>query len=109
MIKLPLGSGQSPPTQIPNRLGDGQTVGGCRFVIMALTEMPPMLSEAEMKEHKVPLQWRDRCATLLVPLNKCRQETGFLPWKCEQLRHDYEECQYMDFQRRVKEFQDSKK
>lgn len=75
---------------------------------MALKEMPPLLSEAEMKEHKVPLQWRDRCAALLVPLNKCRRETAYLPWKCEQLRHDYEECQYMDFQRRAKEFREKK-
>jgi len=71
---------------------------------MALTEFPKQLTEQEMKDNKVPLQWRDRCAALLVPLNKCRRETTFLPWKCSQLRHDYEQCEYMDFQRRVEEY-----
>jgi NADH dehydrogenase (ubiquinone) 1 beta subcomplex subunit 7 len=61
-----------------------------------------------MKQHKIPLGYRDRCARLLVPLNECRRQTAFLPWKCSQLRHDYEECQYLDFQRRVKELQDQK-
>ena len=72
---------------------------------MALKELPPLLSEEEMKAAKIPLQWRDRCAAILVPLNKCRRETGFAPWKCTQLRHDYEECQYIDFQRRVQEYE----
>lgn len=61
-----------------------------------------------MKKHDIPLPYRDRCASLLVPLNKCRREGWFLPWNCEQLRHDYEECQYLDFQRRVKELQEQK-
>lgn len=56
-----------------------------------------------MKKEKIPLEWRDRCALLWIPLNKCRKETYFAPWKCTQLRHDYEECQYLDFKRRVKE------
>jgi len=59
-----------------------------------------------MKKHKIPLQWRDRCAALWIPLNKCQSETYYLPWKCKQLRHDYEECQYLDFKRRVKEMED---
>jgi NADH dehydrogenase (ubiquinone) 1 beta subcomplex subunit 7 len=28
-----------------------------------------------------------------------------MPWNCNQERHDYEECQYLDFQRRVKELE----
>lgn len=58
-----------------------------------------------MKKHKIPLAWRDRCASLLVPLNKCRLEGWYLPWNCQQERHDYEECQYLDFLRRVKEME----
>lgn len=61
-----------------------------------------------MKKHKIPLAYRDRCALLLVPLTKCRYETGHMPWKCVQERHDYEQCQYLDFQRRVKELEDFK-
>lgn len=71
---------------------------------MALKELPAHVSEEEMKAAKVPLPFRDRCAGLLIPLNKCRRETAYLPWKCGQLRHDYEECEYLDFQRRVQEF-----
>ncbi|CCH43056.1 NADH dehydrogenase [ubiquinone] 1 beta subcomplex subunit 7 [Wickerhamomyces ciferrii] len=63
---------------------------------------------SEMREAKIPLAWRDRCAALWIPLEKCRRETYFLPWKCTQLRHDYEQCQYLDFQRRVKEMDELK-
>lgn len=58
-----------------------------------------------MKKHKIPLQYRDRCAGLLVPLNKCRREKNYLPWNCQAEKHAYEECEYLDFQRRVKELQ----
>lgn len=36
-----------------------------------------------MSEAKLPLAYRDSCAHLLIPLNKCRHETWFMPWKCE--------------------------
>lgn len=29
------------------------------------------------------MAYRDSCAHLLIPLNRCRGETYFLPWKCE--------------------------
>lgn len=61
-----------------------------------------------MKKHKIPLPYRDRCAALLVPLNKCRYEGWFLPWNCQHERHLYEECQYLDFKRRVKELEKMK-
>ena len=40
-------------------------------------------AQEEMVAAKVPLGYRDQCAHLLIPLNKCRQAEFFLPWKCE--------------------------
>lgn len=37
----------------------------------------------EMSAAKLPMAYRDSCAHLLIPLNRCRNETYFLPWKCE--------------------------
>lgn len=37
----------------------------------------------EMRDAKLPLAYRDSCANLLIPLNRCRFETYYLPWKCE--------------------------
>lgn len=51
-------------------------------------------TQAEMVENKVPLAYRDQCAHLLIPLNKCRQSELYLPWKCEDERHSYEKCAY---------------
>ncbi|CAG7862103.1 unnamed protein product, partial [Brassica rapa] len=51
-------------------------------------------TQEEMVAAKVPLGYRDQCAHLLIPLNKCRQAEFFLPWKCEDERHVYEKCEY---------------
>ncbi len=51
-------------------------------------------TQKEMAEAKLPLGYRDYCAHLLIPLNKCRTETWYLPWKCEDERHSWEKCQY---------------
>ncbi|XP_021293530.1 NADH dehydrogenase [ubiquinone] 1 beta subcomplex subunit 7 [Herrania umbratica] len=51
-------------------------------------------TQAEMVENKVPITYRDQCAHLLIPLNKCRQAEFYLPWKCEIERHAYEKCEY---------------
>ena len=48
----------------------------------------------EMVEEKVPMAYRDQCAHLLIPLNRCRSSEFFLPWKCENERHAYEKCEY---------------
>jgi len=37
----------------------------------------------EMSDAKLPLQYRDSCAHLLIPLNKCRPAEWYLPWKCQ--------------------------
>ncbi|EKV16116.1 NADH-ubiquinone oxidoreductase B18 subunit, putative [Penicillium digitatum PHI26] len=66
----------------------------------------------EMSEARLPMQYRDSCAHLLIPLNRCRQAEYYLPWKCESAnvilffplqneRHSYEKCQYEEFKKRV--------
>ncbi|CAK4032456.1 NADH dehydrogenase [ubiquinone] 1 beta subcomplex subunit 7 [Lecanosticta acicola] len=56
----------------------------------------------EMSANKVPLPYRDSCAHLLIPLNKCRFDNFYLPWRCMDERHSYEKCQYEEFKLRVK-------
>ncbi|KAI4369096.1 hypothetical protein MLD38_017583 [Melastoma candidum] len=51
-------------------------------------------TQEEMVAAKVPIPYRDQCAHLLIPLNKCRQSEFYLPWKCEDERHSYEKCEY---------------
>lgn len=51
-------------------------------------------TQEEMVEAKIPLAYRDQCAHLLIPLNKCRHAEFYLPWKCEAERHVYEKCAY---------------
>jgi len=67
---------------------------------VGLGDSVPASREA-MSEARLPLQYRDSCANLLIPLNKCRHETSFMPWKCENERHSYEKCQYEEFKKRV--------
>ncbi|KAK4139003.1 hypothetical protein BT67DRAFT_368354 [Trichocladium antarcticum] len=64
-------------------------------------ETPRRATRQEMSDAKVPLAYRDSCAHLLIPLNRCRGKTYFLPWKCEDERHSYEKCQYVEFKKRV--------
>lgn len=40
-------------------------------------------SHKEMSDARLPLAYRDSCAHLLIPLNKCRRDEYYLPWKCE--------------------------
>lgn len=78
-----------------------------------------------MSEARLPHAYRDSCAHLLIPLNKCRKATWYAPWKCEvrsdlmhcetywreetltidvemqDERHSYEKCQYAEFKKRV--------
>lgn len=35
-----------------------------------------------MRDARLPLAYRDSCAHLLIPLNQCRRETWYAPWKC---------------------------
>ena len=75
----------------------------------------PQASPDQMKESRVPLGYRDACgaysgrrrmltrraAGMLIPLNECRRETWWAPWKCTEERHAYEHCQYDEYMKRV--------
>ncbi|KZO93759.1 hypothetical protein CALVIDRAFT_600477 [Calocera viscosa TUFC12733] len=65
-------------------------------------------SEEDMKRAHLPLGYRDQCSALLIPLNKCRRKSLYLPWECENERHSYEKCQYEDYMRRMKKLADQK-
>ncbi|KAI4773931.1 hypothetical protein E4T52_11101 [Aureobasidium sp. EXF-3400] len=58
-------------------------------------------SREEMSDARLPIAYRDTCAHLLIPLNRCRHNEYYLPWKCENERHSYEKCQYEEFKKRV--------
>ena len=45
--------------------------------------LPPAATREEMSAARLPLAYRDSCAHLLIPLNRCRYEEYYLPWKCE--------------------------
>jgi len=49
-------------------------------------------AQEEVKNARVPMANRDYCVD--IPLNECRRENYYLPWKCEHERHAYELCQY---------------
>ncbi|KAF2122801.1 NADH-ubiquinone oxidoreductase B18 subunit-domain-containing protein [Lophiotrema nucula] len=67
---------------------------------------PRKATREEMSAARLPLAYRDSCAHLLIPLNRCRQEEWYLPWKCEDERHSYEKCQYEEFKVRVKKMEE---
>ncbi|KAH7132285.1 NADH-ubiquinone oxidoreductase-like protein B18 subunit [Dendryphion nanum] len=69
---------------------------------VGLSGEPRKATREEMSVARLPLAYRDSCAHLLIPLNRCRQEEFYLPWKCEDERHSYEKCQYVEFKERVK-------
>ena len=57
------------------------------LISLSLTNTDPSVcveaTREQMSEAKLPLAYRDSCANLLIPLNRCRFETYYLPWKCE--------------------------
>ncbi|PVV04416.1 hypothetical protein BB560_001090 [Smittium megazygosporum] len=62
---------------------------------------PVMIAtQQEMAEARIPLAYRDYCAHLLIPLNRCRIKNLWMPWACNEERHAHEKCEYEDFLRR---------
>lgn len=55
------------------------------------------------------MAFRDYCAHLLIPLNKCRRKNFYLPFRCNDERHAYEKCQYSQYVRRVDEMKEQVK
>ena len=79
---------------------------GTALSLYALSLPPSRFAEMkvtheQMKAARVPLNFRDYCAHILIPLNDCRVKTWYSPWKCTDLRHAYEKCQYEEYERRV--------
>lgn len=65
---------------------------------IVFTETREALAHPEwLKRERVAPQWRDFCAHLLIPLNRCRQSTFWSPFKCEEERHAYERCEYVEY------------
>ncbi|KAJ1513703.1 NADH dehydrogenase 1 beta subcomplex subunit 7 ndufb7 [Coelomomyces lativittatus] len=65
---------------------------------------PPKMrmTDEEMAKAKIPKIHRNFCAHLWVPLQKCRVDEYFLPFRCKKERHAYEECLYALMVRRMK-------
>ncbi len=79
---------------------------------MPEAKVDPRLGNKEMKASveqmnaaRIPVEFRDYCAHLLLPLNKCRRRHYYMPWHCEHERHSYEVCQYEDYAERAKEME----
>ena len=64
------------------------------LTILSFVVPKDFANRIEMKAAKIDLAYRDFCADLLIPLNKCRRHTFNMPWKCEHERHAYEICQH---------------
>lgn len=82
-----------------------------RLFLSMTSESSTPASQEELQAHKVPLGWRDQCSgyvefitllqyytkdgytmrSLLIPLNVCRVTEWYMPWKCQNERHAYEE------------------
>ena len=60
------------------------------------------VTQQELYDAKIDLAYRDFCADLLVPLNKCRRATFYMPWNCSHERHEYEKCQHHEYLLREK-------
>lgn len=58
-------------------------------------------TQEEMNAANLPLAYRDYCAHVLIPLNECRKRTYYMPFKCQDLRHMYEKCQFFECVARV--------
>eukprot|EP00002_Diphylleia_rotans_P024375 TRINITY_DN480_c0_g1_i1.p1 TRINITY_DN480_c0_g1~~TRINITY_DN480_c0_g1_i1.p1 ORF type:complete len:104 (-),score=22.61 TRINITY_DN480_c0_g1_i1:183-494(-) len=66
------------------------------------------VSMETMDAHQIPAAFRDHCAHLLIPLNVCRKNSNYYPWKCEDERHAYERCQFEEYLLRVKEMDEKR-
>jgi len=66
-------------------------------VVMTLLCSEMQVSQQEMADAQVPLNLRDYCAHLFIPLMKCRLEHYYLPWHCKAEKHKWEDCQYQEW------------
>ncbi len=66
------------------------------FTNFILLHLEPQVTQQEMADAKVPINLRDYCAHLFIPLMKCRKENYYLPWKCQTEKHAWDECQFQE-------------
>ena len=56
----------------------------------------PQVSQEEMAAAKVPINLRDYCAHLYIPLMKCRKDNYYLPWRCKKEKHAWDDCEFQE-------------
>lgn len=90
---------------IANRLTDGGATATVKHTAtMGGYDLPTTpATRQEMADANLAVGYRDACAHLLIPLNKCRRKTFWMPWECGPLRHEYERCQYVEWLKRSKD------
>jgi hypothetical protein len=86
-VKDVLGTKEQPRKQQQRRVSFPQAIlpNRRRPLSPLLTPSPAITGRAtreEMSAARLPLAYRDSCAHLLIPLNRCRFEEYYLPWKC---------------------------
>ncbi|KAL3422826.1 NADH dehydrogenase [Phlyctema vagabunda] len=90
-----------PASRITHQLPRMTVVDTVKSAVGLGDSAPAPATREAMRDASLPLAYRDSCANLLIPLNKCRVQEYYLPWKCENERHSYEKCQYEEFKKRV--------
>jgi NADH dehydrogenase (ubiquinone) 1 beta subcomplex subunit 7 len=66
-----------------------------------MSDTPEMkVTPQQMAAANLPMHVRDYCAHILIPLNKCRRQTMYLPGGCHDELHSYEICMYKEYERR---------
>ena len=45
-----------------------------------------------MNNAKLDIGYRDFCAHLLIPLNKCRRAAFYMPWSCGEVKFYIQHC-----------------
>lgn len=66
-------------------------------VLITRITLEMMISDEELAKERIPLAARDYCAHLLVDLNRCRRRNLYLPFKCTEEKHEYEQCLYNEY------------
>jgi NADH dehydrogenase (ubiquinone) 1 beta subcomplex subunit 7 len=64
------------------------------------TQPTMKVTQKEMMDAQLPLHVRDYCAHVLIPLNKCRRDNGYMVWACKDQMHEYEICMHSEYERR---------
>merc|ERR1711973_766766 len=105
-IKLHIVTDIKSNNQKPITMGMGISVPTPPEVIPDEPAPVMVASQEELARQQVPLRYRDYCAHLYLPLQKCnREQTIIMPWHCTSQRGEWEECQMQDYYRRMRELE----